>query len=131
MRCRPRLPVQVEELVRHARRSRAAGPPERPTVLTAPDPPDAVERIEQLRRDNKWFARRIAIELVNQGVRVGERTVSRWPARLGIDRCRFPDPGGSAGRRPSKRIVARQHHRHGHAGEKAAGHGTTAHRQPG
>ncbi|MFF9221880.1 helix-turn-helix domain-containing protein [Streptomyces viridosporus] len=105
--------------------------PSVPLVLADPDPPDVVERIEQLRRNHKWSARRIALELVNQGVRVSERTVNRWPARLGIDRRRFLDPGGSAGRRPSKRIVARQHHRHGHAGEKAADHGATAHRQPG
>ncbi len=70
-------------------------------------PPDVVERIEHLRRNNKWSARRITLELANQGVRISERTVGRWPARLGIHHRRFPDPDGSANRRPSKWIVAR------------------------
>ncbi|WP_030317787.1 IS481 family transposase [Streptomyces flavochromogenes] len=70
-------------------------------------PPDVVERIERLRRDNKWSARRITLELANQGVRISERTVGPWLARLGINHRRFLDPDGSANRRPSKRIVAR------------------------
>ncbi|MEV5137152.1 IS481 family transposase [Streptomyces syringium] len=70
-------------------------------------PPDVVERIEQLRRDNKWSARRIALELTDQGVRISERTVGRWLARLGINHRRFLDPDGSANRRPTKQIVAR------------------------
>ncbi|MFC9845135.1 IS481 family transposase [Streptomyces sp. NPDC060223] len=70
-------------------------------------PPDVVERIEQLRRDNKWSARRITLELAGQGVRISERTVGRWLARLGINHRRFLDPDGSANRRPWKRIVAR------------------------
>ncbi|MBT2493308.1 IS481 family transposase [Streptomyces sp. ISL-96] len=69
--------------------------------------PEVVERIEQLRRDNKWSARRIALELANQGVQISERTVGRWLARLGINHRRFLDPDGSINRRPSQRIVAR------------------------
>jgi transposase len=46
--------------------------------------PEIVERIERLRRDNKWSARRIALELAKLGVRISERTVGRWPARLGV-----------------------------------------------
>lgn len=60
-----------------------------------------------MRRDNKWSARRITLELVGLGVRISERTVSRWLARVGINHRRFLDPDGSANRRPSKRIVAR------------------------
>ncbi|MBA9050445.1 transposase [Streptomyces phaeogriseichromatogenes] len=70
-------------------------------------PPDVVERIEQLRRDNKRSARRIALELAGQGLRISERTVGRWLARLGINHRRFHDPDGSVNRRPPKRIVAR------------------------
>lgn len=70
-------------------------------------PPDVVERIERVRRDNKWSARRITLELAGQGVQISERTVGRWLARLGINLRRFLDPDGSANRRPSKRIVAR------------------------
>ncbi len=44
---------------------------------------------------------------MDQGVRISERTVGRWLARLDINHRRFLDPEGSATRRPSKRIVAR------------------------
>lgn len=70
-------------------------------------PPDVVEQIEQLRRDNKWSARRITLELANCGVRISERTVGKWLTRLGINHRRFLDPSGSINRRPSKRIMAR------------------------
>jgi hypothetical protein len=70
-------------------------------------PPDVVERIKRLRRDNKWSARRITLELAGQGVQISERTVGRWLARLGINRRRFLDPDSSVNRRPSKRIMAR------------------------
>ncbi|WP_435840593.1 helix-turn-helix domain-containing protein [Streptomyces bobili] len=48
-------------------------------------PPDVVERIEQLRLDNKWSARRITLELAGQGVQISECTVGRRLARLGIN----------------------------------------------
>lgn len=50
---------------------------------------------------------RITLELAGQGAQISERTVGRWPARLGINHRRFLDPDGSANRRPSQRIVAR------------------------
>lgn len=50
---------------------------------------------------------RIALELEGQGVRISERTVGRWLARLGINHRRFLDPDGSVNRRSQKRIVAR------------------------
>jgi transposase len=81
--------------------------PSPPRSSPTQTPPDVVERIERLRRDNKWSARRITIELANQGVGISERTVGRWLARLGINYRRFLDPDGSANRRPTKRIVAR------------------------
>ncbi|MFD7815240.1 IS481 family transposase [Streptomyces sp. NPDC059785] len=84
-------------------RDRPSVPQSSPTQT----PPDVVERIEQLRRDNKWSARRITLELASQGVRISERTVGRWLARLGINQRRFLDPDGSTNRRPSTRIVAR------------------------
>lgn len=84
-------------------RDRSSAPHFSPTQT----PPDVVERIERLRRDNKGSARRIALEPANQGVRISERTVGRRPARLGINHRRFLDPDGSADRRPPKRIVAR------------------------
>ncbi|MEV5846147.1 helix-turn-helix domain-containing protein [Streptomyces sp. NPDC051985] len=70
-------------------------------------PPDVVKRIEQLRRDNKWPARRIALELAGQGVQISERTVGRWLASLGINHRPFLDSDGSVNRRPPKRIVVR------------------------
>ncbi|MBP2055876.1 transposase [Streptomyces griseochromogenes] len=84
-------------------RDRSSVPHSSPTQT----PPDVVERIERLRRDNKWSARRIAFELADQGVRISEHTVGRWLARLGINHRRFLNPDGSANRRPPKRIVAR------------------------
>ncbi len=83
-------------------RDRPSVPRSTPTQI----PPDVVERIEQLRRDNKWSTRRITLELASQGVRISEHTVSRWLARLGINQRRFLDPDDSTSRRP-KRIVAR------------------------
>ncbi|WP_329417476.1 helix-turn-helix domain-containing protein [Streptomyces sp. NBC_01268] len=70
-------------------------------------PPEVVERIERLRRDNEWSARRIALELTNQGVRISERTVGRWPVRPGTNHRRYLDPDGSINRHPSQQIVAR------------------------
>lgn len=81
--------------------------PSVPRSSPAQTPPDVVERIERLRRDNKWSARQITLELAGQGVQISERTVGRWLAPLGINHLRFHDPDGSANRRPSKRIVAR------------------------
>jgi transposase InsO family protein len=69
-------------------------------------PEDVVARIEQLRREHKWSARRIALELAADGHRVSERTVGRWLQRLGISRRRYLDPGGESNRRPGT-ITAR------------------------
>ncbi|MET9801150.1 hypothetical protein [Streptomyces sp. NPDC006368] len=44
-----------------------------PHSSPARTPPGVVERIEQLRRDNEWSARGIALEPANRGVRISER----------------------------------------------------------
>jgi transposase InsO family protein len=69
-------------------------------------PPDVVARIEQLRRDRKWSARRIRVELGNEGVSISVRTVGRILGRLGLNRRKFLDPSGDDNRAPQK-IVAR------------------------
>ena len=58
-------------------RDRAGVPRSAPTRT----PPDAVERIEQPRWDHRWSARRIALGLANQDVRISERSAGRWPSR--------------------------------------------------
>jgi transposase len=52
-------------------------------------PAQVVARIEALRRERKWSARRIALELAAVGVAVSVRTVSRHLAHLGLNRRRF------------------------------------------
>ena len=69
-------------------------------------PPEVVARIEDLRRTRKWSARRIRIELANEGVSISVRTVGRVLERLGLNRRKFLDPCGEANRAPQK-IVAR------------------------
>lgn len=69
-------------------------------------PTEVVTRIESLRRERKWSARRIALQLANDGVVISVRTVSRHLARLGLNRRSFLDPSGESNRAP-RRIVAR------------------------
>ena len=69
-------------------------------------PPVVVARIEQLRRDKKWSARRIQLELTNEGVSVSTRTVGRVLERLGLNLRRFIDPNGDDNRKPTP-IIAR------------------------
>ncbi len=65
-----------------------------------------MDRIEALRRERKWSAARIALELTSEGHQVSARTVGRWFDRLGINRRRHLDTGGESNRRP-RRIIAR------------------------
>ncbi|MFR9754104.1 IS481 family transposase, partial [Nocardia sp. 004] len=65
-----------------------------------------VARIERMRRDNKWSARRIAFELEAVGVNIAVRTVTRQLAHLGLNRRGFIDSCGDSNRAP-RRIVAR------------------------
>lgn len=64
---------------------------------------------------------RIALELANREVRIGERTVGRWLTRPGINHRRFLDPDGSINRRPSQRITARHPGHTVHLDVKKAG----------
>jgi transposase InsO family protein len=81
---------------------RSSAPARSPSQL----PDDLVARIEQLRRDRKYSAARIALELGLDGHQVSVRTVGRWLARLGINHRRHLDTDGSDLRRPGK-ITAR------------------------
>jgi transposase len=77
-----------------------------PRTSPTQTPDVVVDRIEDLRREHKWTARQIHLELVREGVRISPVTVARWLRRLGISRRRDIDPTG-AGNRTSTRIVAR------------------------
>ena len=68
---------------------------------------EVVARVEALRREKKWSARRIALELATEDITVSVRTVSRHLARLGLNRRKFIDPSGADNRKPTARIVAR------------------------
>jgi transposase len=80
--------------------------PSVPHAQPTATPPVVVARIEQLRRERKWSARRIRVELGNEGVTVSVRTVGRVLERLGLNRRKFLDPSGQDNRAPQK-IVAR------------------------
>jgi transposase InsO family protein len=81
---------------------RPSAPHRQPTAT----PAEAVARIEQLRRDRKYSARRIATELAAEGTTISARTVGRHLLHLGLTRRRFLDPTGQNNRRP-RRIIAR------------------------
>ena len=81
---------------------RASVPGSSPTHLD----PRVVEQSERLRREHKWTARQIHLELTRTGHRVSLATVSRWLVRLGTNRRRDIDPDGSSNR-TTGRIVAR------------------------
>ncbi len=82
---------------------RACVPHHQPATLD----PALVAKIERLRRERKWSARRIAGELATDGHQVSVSTVGRWLVRLGINRRRFLDPNGADNRKPANTIVAR------------------------
>ena len=100
--CLSKWRARYEQLGEAGLVDRSSAPVRSPTQV-----PDAVvARIEQLRRDRKYSAARIALELAGEGHRVSVRTVGRWLARLGINRRRHLDVDGADLRRPG-RIVAR------------------------
>ena len=78
-------------------------PDDHPTQLD----PDLIKVIEQLRRDRKWSARLITVELAERGHEVSTATVQRWLVRLGINRRRDLDPDGDNLREPARPIIAR------------------------
>ena len=63
-------------------------------------PPEVIAQIEAWRRDQKWSAGRITHELVELGIRLNRRTVTRHLTRLGLGRRRFLDPCGDSNRAP-------------------------------
>lgn len=67
---------------------------------------ELVALIESWRREHKWSARAIHLELARRGHEVSIATVGRWLVRLGISRRRDIDPGGQVNRR-ARAIVAR------------------------
>jgi transposase InsO family protein len=75
---------------------RPSVPHRQPTATAA----QIVTRIEAMRRDHKWSARRIAHELAGDGVTISVRTVSRQLVHLGLNRRRFLDPTGETNRAP-------------------------------
>jgi transposase InsO family protein len=81
---------------------RPSAPHHQPTAT----PAQVIVRIEQLRRDRKWSARRIGTELAAEGTTICVRTVSRHLAHLGLNRRRFLDPTGENNRTP-RTILAR------------------------
>lgn len=91
------------------RRHGEAGLLDRPSVphhQPTATPAEAITRIEQLRRQRKYSARRIATELSAEGVMISVRTVGRQLLHLGLNRRRFLDPTGAGNRQP-RRILAR------------------------
>lgn len=81
---------------------RSSAPLRQPTAI----PGDAVARIEQLRREHKGSASRIAFEMHADGTVVSRRTITRRLAQLGLNRRRFIDPNGE-NNREVKTITAR------------------------
>ena len=78
----------------HDRSSRPQASPD-----TTPD--WVVELIETWRREHKWAASRIAVELEHEhGFGIHPRTVGRWFKHLSINRRRHLDPGGESNRQP-------------------------------
>ncbi|MGW5921674.1 IS481 family transposase [Nocardia fluminea] len=82
---------------------RSSVPHHQPTAT----PDHIVARIETLRREKKWSARRIAVELAAEGITVAVRTVSRQLVHLGLNRRKSIDHSGADNRKPIATIVAR------------------------
>ena len=81
---------------------RTSAPARRPSR----PPIEVPELIDSWRREHKWSARRIALELASHGHHYCVRTIGRWLERLGISRRRDLDPTGENNREPGK-IIAR------------------------
>jgi len=100
--CLSKWKARYDELGEVGLLDRASVPGSSPTQLD----PQVVEQIEQLRREHKWTARQIHLELTRTGHAVSLATVWRWLVRLGINRRRDIDPDGSTNR-ATGRITAR------------------------
>jgi transposase len=82
----------------------------RPHVSPTQLPDQVVARIEAMRRDRKWSARLIAVELRDTGVQVSTATVGRWLVRLGLNDRRHLDPTGASNRAPQPITADRPGH---------------------
>jgi len=100
--CLSKWKARFDELGEVGLADRASVPHRSPTQLD----PDLVAQIETWRRQDKWTARQIALELRGRGHVVSVATVGRWLVRLGINRRRDIDPDGSTNR-TGQRITAR------------------------
>ena len=100
--CLSKWKARFDELGEVGLVDRACVPHASPTQLD----PDVVALIESWRREHKWSARAIHLELTRRGHQVSVATVGRWLVRLGISRRRDIDPDGSTNRTVA-RIVAR------------------------
>ena len=81
---------------------RSSAPIQQPSATSG----ETLARIEELRREHKWSASRIAFELHVDGVAISRRTVIRHLAELGLNRRRFIDPNDEMNRQVQK-IMAR------------------------
>lgn len=95
---------------------RSSVPLRQPTAISG----DIVARIEQLRRERKWSASRIAFELSANGTTVSRRTITRHLAQLGLNRRRFIDHNGE-NNREVKTITAKHPGHMVHLDVKKAG----------
>ena len=80
--------------------------PSTPRCSPQATPAVVIAQIQTWRREKKWSAVRITLELAAQGVTMNRRTVTRHLTRLGLGQRRFLDPSGEANREPGK-ITAR------------------------
>ena len=85
---------------------RPSTPHHQPTATT----PETVQKIEAMRREDKWPASRIAFELNEIGTTISRRTVTRLLAQLGLNRRRFIDPEGDSNRKPLVIVAKRPGH---------------------
>lgn len=100
--CLSKWKARYDELGEVGLLDRSSVPRSSPTQLD----PRVVEQIEVWRREHKWTARQIHLELTRTGHRVSLATVSRWLVRLGINRRADIDPDGSSNRQ-RRTITAR------------------------
>ncbi len=92
--------VQVGQPLAPLWRGRSARPASVPHHQPTATSADVVARIEQLRRQRKYSAGRIATELACEGITISARTVSWHLLQLGLNRRRFLDPTGQNNRQP-------------------------------
>jgi len=100
--CLSKWKARFDELGEVGLADRASVPHASPTQL----PAEVVALIECWRREHKWSARAIHLELARAGHHVSVTTLGRWLVRLGISRRRDIDLDGQVNRTPGK-ITAR------------------------